>query len=106
MDVCSIFGNTLDNAIESVEKLEDIQKRLIRLAVYTQNDFLMIRVENYYENDLQIENGTYKTTKQDKEFHGYGIKSIRYTAEKYGGYVSISTEENWFSLRVLIPLKQ
>lgn len=105
MDICSIFGNALDNAIESVLKLEDKQKRLIRIAVYTQNNFLMIRVENYFEGFLQVEDGEYKTTKEDKNYHGYGIKSIRYVAERYGGSVSIAAKENWFHLRVLLPIQ-
>lgn len=104
MDLCSVFGNALDNAIESVERLEPPEKRLIRLAVYTQNSFLMIRVENYFESPLQKNGDEFETTKPDQEYHGYGLKSIRYTAEKYGGSVGISTEDNWFSLCVLIPV--
>lgn len=106
MDLCSVFGNALDNAIESVETLKEEEKRLIRLAVYTQNNFLMIRVENYFETPLQIGEEGIRTTKGDEDYHGYGLKSIRYTAEKYGGSVSIHPEENWFSLRVLIPLPE
>lgn len=106
MDLCSVFGNALDNAIESVEKLPDPEKRLIRLAVYAQNNLLMIRVENYYETPLQQSGQEFKTTKKDKHYHGYGIKSIRYTAEKYGGSLVIQTEESWFSLRILIPLPE
>lgn len=105
MDICSIFGNALDNAIESVLKLADKEKRLIRMAVYTQNNFLMIRVENYFEGALQMEDGEFKTTKKNKDYHGYGIKSIRYTAEKYGGTVSIEAKDNWFHLRVLLPIQ-
>lgn len=105
MDICSIFGNALDNAIEGVLKLEDKEKRLIRMAVYAQNNFLMIRVENYFEGALQMEDGEYKTTKKDKDYHGYGIKSIRFTAEKYGGSVSIEAKDNWFYLRVLLPIQ-
>lgn len=106
MDICSIFGNALDNAIESVLKLEDKEKRLIRMAVFAQNDFLMIRVENYYESALQMEDGEFKTTKKSKDHHGYGIKSIRYTAEHYGGSVSVEAKDNWFHLRVLLPIHQ
>lgn len=106
MDICSIFGNALDNAIESVEKLADPEKRLIRVAVFCQNDFLMIRVENYCESHLELVEGEYQTTKGDKDFHGYGIKSIRYVSEKYGGSVSVRVEDGWFHLRVLIPLPQ
>lgn len=105
MDICSIMGNALDNAIESVLKLPDKEKRLIRIAVYTQNNFLMIRVENYFEGSLQLEDGEVKTAKQGKSHHGYGIKSIRYTAEKYGGSVSIAAKDNWFHLRVLLPIQ-
>lgn len=104
MDLCSLFGNALDNAIESVEQLEQPKKRLIRLAVYVQNNFLMIRVENYFESPIRKIEDEFKTTKKDSHYHGYGIKSIRYTVEKYGGSVGISTEEHWFSLRILIPI--
>lgn len=74
MDICSIFGNALDNAIEGVEKLADPQQRLIRVAVYTQNVFLIIRVENYCTAQLSVVDGEYRTTKHDKDMHGYGIK--------------------------------
>lgn len=104
MDICSIFGNALDNAIEGVEKLADPQQRLIRVAVYTQNVFLIIRVENYCTAQLSVVDGEYRTTKHDKDMHGYGIKSIRYTAEKYGGSVSADCSDNWFHLSVLLPL--
>ena len=107
MDICSIFGNALDNAIESVETLADSSKRLIRVSVSAQNVFLLIRVENYFESAVHQEGGEFKSTKKNaKGYHGFGIKSIRYAAEKYGGSVSITMEDNWFNLRVLIPLPQ
>ncbi|MCD7945681.1 MAG: GHKL domain-containing protein [Clostridiales bacterium] len=106
MDLCSIFGNALDNAMESAEQVSEKEKRLIHLAVYTQNGFLLIRVENYFEAPLQVSGAEIQTTKQDKNLHGYGIKSIRHTAEKYGGSVSISAQDGWFSLKALIPLPE
>jgi hypothetical protein len=104
LDICSIFGNALDNAIESVKELADSEKRLIRLAVFSQNDFLMLRIENYYEGNLQFEDDLPLTTKKDKQMHGYGLKSIRSAAEKYGGTMSIKTDDNWFTINVLIPM--
>ena len=106
MDICSIFGNALDNAIESVLKIEDREKRLIHVTVSQQKAFLMIRVENYFEGGLEYSAGQLKTTKQEKEFHGYGIKSIRYTVNKYDGAVDIDTRDNWFNLKILISLKE
>ena len=103
MDICTIFGNALDNAIEYEEKIKDKKKRLIRVAVYSQNRFIMIRVENYCEVRLAEEDSLPETTKKNKEYHGYGLKSIRTTAEKYGGSMTVRTKDDWFYLRVLIP---
>ena len=104
MDICSVFGNAIDNCIESVKKISDIQKRVIRVAVFSKNDFLMMRFENYYENDLIFQDGLPVTTKSDAYYHGYGIKSIKKTIEGYNGNLSISTENNWFTMKILIPL--
>lgn len=106
MDICTIFGNALDNAIEYEEKIEDKTKRLIRAAVYSQNQFIIIRVENYCEAQLAQGDNLPETTKKNKEYHGYGLKSIRTTAEKYGGSMTVRTEDDWFYLRVLIPKKE
>ena len=104
MDICSIFGNALDNAIECELKIPDKERRLIHVTVTQQRNFLMIRVENYYEGDLKAKEGLFATTKKEKQFHGYGLKSIRYTVNKYEGAVDIDTKDNWFDLKILIPL--
>lgn len=104
-DISTLFGNMLDNAIESVMKIEKKEKRLIHLAVARQKNFLRIRMENCYENELQFENGLPATTKQDTKYHGFGLKSIQSTVKKYGGSVVIHAEKGWFELRILIPLE-
>ena len=105
MDICSIFGNALDNAIESVLKIAEKERRLIHVTVSKQKNFLLIRVENYYESGITLQEGLPVSTKTDKQYHGYGIKSIRYTVSKYDGAVYIDTENQWFDLKILIPLK-
>lgn len=103
-DICSIFGNALDNAIECEKEIPEKEKRLIHVTVSRQKDFLIIRVENYFEGNLKFREGVLATTKKNQDFHGYGIKSIRYTVNKYEGAVSINTKDNWFELKVLIPI--
>ena len=88
MDISALFGNILDNAIESVQKLNEQEKRLIHLSVAKQKQFLRIRCENYCEEQLKFENGMPVTTKKDRRFHGFGMKSIKSTAAKYGGSVT------------------
>lgn len=106
MDLCSLFGNALDNAIESVEKLPDSEQRLIHLVVARQKSFVWIRVENTYDGAFRADGNLPKTTKSDARYHGYGLKSIYDTAEKYGGTAEITTQENQFTLKVLFPIKQ
>lgn len=104
MDVSALFGNALDNAMESVKKLSDREKRLIRLSVARQKGFLRIRVENCYEGELRLEAGMPASTKQDPRYHGFGLKSIQSTAAKYGGSMTIASKDGWFELRILFPL--
>lgn len=105
MDICTIFGNILDNAIECELGIKDKKKRLIHLAVYAKKDFLVIRCENYCPTPLEFQDGLPVTTKQDKAYHGYGIKSICHTAEKYGGTVTIHDKNDWFEINTVIPLR-
>ena len=105
MDICSIFGNALDNAIECEKKIADPEKRLIHVSAFTQKNFLIIRFENYYEGVLTFDEQLPVTTKKEPQFHGYGLKSLRYTVRKYGGEVDVSTQDNLFNLKILIPLK-
>lgn len=106
MDICTIFGNALDNAIECEKKVADKEKRLIHVTVSQQKGFLLLRFENYYEGSLQFSGGLPVTTKRDVDYHGYGLKSVRYTAQKYGGTVNVRGENGWFELTVLIPIGQ
>ena len=65
----------------------------------------MIRIENYFEGTLRTDGDNYLTTKEDEKNHGYGIKSIKYTADKYDGAVYINTDSNWFDIKIAIPKK-
>jgi sensor histidine kinase regulating citrate/malate metabolism len=102
-DLASLFGNMLDNAVQSAEKLPDKERRLITLTVAHQKGFILIKTENYFEGDMVFADGLPKTTKFNTDYHGYGLKSIREIAKKYDGVMSINTEGNWFVLTLLFP---
>jgi signal transduction histidine kinase len=102
-DICTIFGNALDNAIESVTLIDDPEKRLIHLSLSQKKNFILIQINNYCENAITMKNGYPVTTKADKGNHGFGLKSIRYTVEKYHGTLNFDLKDNWFELKMLIP---
>ncbi len=106
VDLYTLFGNALDNAIESVMRQQDKQKRIIQVASYEEKGMLLVRFRNYCDQIPEMIDGVPVTLKGDKEYHGFGLKSIRYTAEKYGGGMSIQTGPNFFTLQILIPLRQ
>ena len=101
-DLCVLFGGALDNAIEAVQKIEDKERRLIHVKAMEQQGYLVLCVENVNDTPLEYEKGMPVTTKDDKSSHGFGIKGIRYVAEKYGGSISIAQEDGWFRLTVLL----
>lgn len=105
MDICSVFGNILDNAIECELGIPDKKKRLIHLVVYSKNDFLVIQCGNFCEEKLHFRDGLPMSTKKDSAYHGFGVKSIRNTAEKYGGTMTIHNQDNWFEINIVIPVK-
>lgn len=106
MDICSMFGNALDNAIECELKISDKTKRMIHLTLTTQKQFLLLQVENYCPDMPEFRDGLPVTTKQDSDNHGFGLKSIRFIAQKYGGTTTVRAEDGWFVLKVLLPLPE
>lgn len=103
-DIYAMFGNAIDNAIAAVMKLQDKEKRVISARVFHQQNALMIQIQNYYEGELEFIDGLPKTTEVDKYFHGYGMKSLRYTAEKYNGTMVVTAENQIFTVNILLPL--
>lgn len=104
IDISTLFGNLLDNAIESVKEIEDKEQRLIHLSISKHNQFMLIRLENPYVGRLKYKDGLPMTTKQDQMNHGYGLKSVMNTVKKYDGSLTINNDDRWFEVRVLIPL--
>lgn len=102
-DICSLFGNAIENAIEAVSHLEVVENRVISFIVRERMEMLSITIDNYYSGKLAFQEGLPLTTKEDKRYHGYGLKSIRLLVEKYGGEMTVSADD-MFHLAILIPI--
>lgn len=105
-DICTIFGNAIDNAIENVVMIKDIEKRIIHVTVSAKNKFVLIQFQNYCEvkpNEDKRGVRLFESSKADKRNHGFGLKSIQYTVDKYDGTMKAGMNKNWFELTILIP---
>ena len=102
MDIYSLFGNALSNAIESAERVADVEKRCVNVIVRGVNGFLTVHVENYFEGELELKNGL-PVTEKNKDYHGYGMRSMARIAEKYGGELTVSVDGKKFNLDIVMP---
>ncbi len=100
LDISTIFGNALDNAIEASQCLPQ-EERLITVKAGRIRDILVMSVEN---NALSETIDPERTTKEDAFAHGFGIPNIRKAVERYGGQCSVRAEEGRFVLKIMIPM--
>ena len=104
LDIYALLGNALDNAIESVSRYADKDKRIISLTICAVGDFLSIQINNYCEDNVVFADGLPVTTKRNKDYHGFGMKSMRHLTKKYGGSMATSIADNMFTLQILLPM--
>ncbi len=99
-DIYSLFSNILDNAIEAVQLVPE-EKRQISVTASKKDDVLSITETNYFNGSIVEENGEIVTAKQDRIYHGFGLKSIKYVVDKYGGTVMVNTDGDVYCLNVM-----
>jgi len=103
IDLSILIGNILDNAIEALESVES-EEKLIEFSCSEYQGYQNIVVKNSISESVLEKNGLLETTKDSKEHHGFGVRSIRKIAEKYDGVVRFYEEENKFCVHVAIPV--
>ncbi|MDE7323046.1 MAG: GHKL domain-containing protein [Lachnospiraceae bacterium] len=101
VDLVAILGNLLDNALEAVETAEG-NLRFINLTIRRINEMLIIKVENGCKATPAVADGDLQTSKADKTLHGWGLQSVRTTAERYDGI--IETEYSNHTFRAVVTL--
>lgn len=105
VELYSLFGNALDNAIEAVERLDDPERRSIGLVVRRTGDMVSVHVENYFDGNACFdEDGMPITHKEDQLNHGFGVRSMKMIVEGLGGSLSVGARDDIFHMDALIPL--
>lgn len=105
VDLYALFGNVLDNALESAARLDDEEHRVINLRAVRRGRLLVVHCENYAGEDVSLgRNGLPRTTKPDAHNHGFGLRSIRMVIDKYHGNMTVHTEDGVFHLQIVLPM--
>ncbi len=104
VDLYGILGNAVDNAMEAVEKISDARMRLIDIAIFTRDRFLVINITNPMTGQVKLKNGLPVSTKSHNGYHGYGLRSIRHSLGRYDGTMSVNVSDHTFELKMLLPL--
>lgn len=101
VDLCTLLGNLLDNAIEAAEQCPP-EKRLIEVKITSYAEKVVIHAMNSIISSVLNENSELKSTKKDSMEHGFGVKSIRLIAQKYAGTVNYFEDDGTLSCRVVL----
>ncbi len=105
-DLTSLFCNLLDNAIEAAGIVPDSFIE-INTSKREKTPFVVITVINSCRTNPFLSNGRQLCTqKSDKRRHGFGLKSIRRTVQKYHGSMQMYYNDDTFTFHTIITLKQ
>lgn len=103
MDMCSIFANALDNAIEAASSCKE---PFISFAIKRTDKFFVIKISNSAEKKIDIGkllSTSGYTSKSDKDHHGFGLMNVRRAVEDYNGILKAESDEKSFTLSILMP---
>ncbi|KPI53193.1 ATP-binding protein [Clostridioides difficile] len=104
IDLCTIFSNSLDNAIEASLKISDLSNRKVVLKARCEKEYFSYLLTNNKVNPINKKHELFVSDKKDSNSHGYGIENIRGIVDKYNGELNISYTDNEFSLFLYIRL--
>lgn len=102
MSLYFLFANAIDNAMESVARVEEPDKRFIDVSIRSFGSAVVIHIWNYYIGKLDFVDGL-PVTRNDRSIHGFGMKSIALIAEQLGGVLNVHAENGVFNLNILLP---
>lgn len=104
VDICTIFSNALDNAMEACEKIPSHDTRSISIKGVSSAGYLFITIQNTYCGTVTFHGDLPVTSKSAPHRHGMGISNIRKAAAGYQGMVKTSVDPKFFTLTLMFPI--
>jgi hypothetical protein len=104
-DLCIIFGNCVENAIEACRKLSS--DKYIKINSKITGKLLVITIDNSFDGIIKKDGESFISRKyNDEENHpGIGVSSVEVVARKYGGEAVFEAVGNLFQASVMLRIK-
>lgn len=104
IDLCALFANGLDNAIEACLVLPPDTRRL-SVRACTDKGLFVLCIRNRTADCSPLQPGTLpQSTKKDRTNHGLGLRSLQEIATRYHGAMTLQRTHGMFELLITIPL--
>ena len=101
-DLCVLFGNLLDNAVEACERLLTQDERFIKIQAKTVKKCFLLEVSN--STDTINKPDDRFSAKENPLEHGIGLLNINDVVRNYSGVADISVNDGVFTISILIPI--
>lgn len=101
-DLISLIGNLCDNAIEALQKNNN--QRILKLSLSEKGGYYILSVKNNIDSSVMTGNPDLNSSKQDKLYHGFGLKTVKSIVKKYDGVWDISEEDGFFAVGIMLKI--
>lgn len=99
IDLCLVFSNTLENAINALTLVDSTKVKFLKILCKTKNNRFIVEIENNYVGDIHFDNELPISTIKN---HGYGTKSIASIVTKYNGQYATTAENNIYKTQIIM----
>ncbi len=99
MDLCVIFANAIENAVNACKLIPSTNDRTLKILCKTKNHKLFIQITNSYEGTVMFVNDMPVSSEEN---HGLGTKSIAAVVQKYDGLYSFTAENGVFKTSIIL----
>lgn len=104
VDLITMLGNLLDNAVLAASKKEKDTSVVVRIFMQKEGKLCVIKVVNDFVEKIQEVKGRLISTKKEAGMHGIGLVSISKIAEQNNGYLEHYIIDGKFNAVVVLAV--